>query len=123
MYTIGLHYYDVMVGLKDKDTALCSAVQSQKLQITKKSVGEKDLALSIQNFYMRLLRRTLSNKYGGGQDTLELIDRYNEALLKLREMRQILLAKSLLFWTVHTSAVFSLSMYNLLLSSFKMSVI
>ncbi len=97
MYTIGLHYYDVMVGLKDKDTALCSAVQSQKLQITKKSVGEKDLALSIQNFYMRLLRRTLSNKYGGGQDTLELIDRYNEALLKLREMRQILLAKSLLF--------------------------
>ena len=95
-YTIGLHYFDVMMGLKDTDARLSPSLTKQKLQITRKSVEEKELALSIQKFYMRLLNRYLASKHGH-LESKRLLEKYNHALLQLREMRGIILEKSLQF--------------------------
>ena len=95
LYTIGLHYYDIVAGLK-KDAIPSAALSNQRLQITKKAVGEKELALSIQHFYMRLLRRYLIAKHGN-QHSEPLLRKYNDSLLQLRKMREIFLEKSLQF--------------------------
>ena len=94
-YTVGLHYFDVMMGLKD-ERALSPSLTEQKLQITRKVVEEKELALSIQKFYMRLLHRYLSAKNGQIEAT-DIMNRYHQALRQLREMRGIILEKSLQF--------------------------
>ena len=94
-YTVGLHYFDVMMGLKD-ERALSPSLTEQKLQITRKVVEEKELALSIQKFYMRLLHRYLSAKNGQAEST-GIMNKYHQALRQLREMRAIILEKSLQF--------------------------
>lgn len=96
LYTIGLHYYDVVTGIKSENSKLSTDVTSQKIQITKKSVGEKELAMSIRHFYMRLLSRYLLAKYGEDQAQV-LLRKYNEVLIQLKDMREILLEKSLQF--------------------------
>ena len=96
-YTVGLHYFDVMMGLKDENSRMSpSLTRPQKLQITRKSVEEKELALSIQKFYMRLLNRFLASKHGQ-LEAANLMKKYNQALHQLREMRGIILEKSLQF--------------------------
>ena len=96
-YTVGLHYFDVMMGLKDENSRMSpSLTKPQKLQITRKSVEEKELALSIQKFYMRLLNRFLASKHGQLK-AANLMKKYNQALHQLREMRGIILEKSLQF--------------------------
>jgi hypothetical protein len=96
-YTVGLHYFDVMMGLKDESAQpLSPSITEQKLQITRKVVEEKELALSIQKFYMRLLHRYLSAKNGQVEAT-DIMNRYHQALRQLREMRGIILEKSLQF--------------------------
>jgi hypothetical protein len=96
-YTVGLHYFDVMMGLKDESAApLSPSLTEQKLQITRKAVEEKELALSIQKFYMRLLQRYLTAKHGQAEST-GIMKKYHQALRQLREMRAIILEKSLQF--------------------------
>ena len=96
-YTVGLHYFDVMMGLKDENSRMSpSLTRPQKLQITRKSVEEKELALSIQKFYMRLLNRFLASKHGQ-LEAANLMKKYNQALHQLRVMRGIILEKSLQF--------------------------
>ena len=96
-YTVGLHYFDVMMGLKDENSRMSpSLTRPQKLQITRKSVEEKELALSIQKFYMRLLNRFLASKHGQSEAS-NLMKKYNQALHQLRVMRGIILEKSLQF--------------------------
>jgi len=96
-YTVGLHYFDVMMGLKDESAQpLSPSLAEQKLQITRKAVEEKELALSIQKFYMRLLQRYLSAKHGQAEST-GIMNKYHQALGQLREMRAIILEKSLQF--------------------------
>ena len=85
-----------MLGIKDSNTQLCPAVSKQKLQITRKAVEEKELALNVQKFYLELLGRYLSAKHGP-QKAEHLLHNYNQALKKLREMREILLEKTLQF--------------------------
>ena len=96
-YTVGLHYFDVMMGLKDESARpLSPSLAEQKLQITRKVVEEKELALSIQKFYMRLLHRYLSAK-NGQEESTGIMNKYHQALRQLREMRGIILEKSLQF--------------------------
>ena len=96
LYTIGLHYYDIMCGLKDSKTELSPSVSTQKIQITRRTVEEKEMANSVQNFYLRLLGRYLKAKHGDPQGE-SLMHKYNQALQQLREMREILVEKSLQF--------------------------
>ena len=97
-YTVGLHYFDCMMGLKDESAQpLSPSIADHKnIQITRKVVEEKELALSIQKFYMRLLQRYLSAKHGHAEST-GLVNKYHQALHQLREMRAIILEKSLQF--------------------------
>ena len=92
-YTVGLHYFDVMMGIKDENARMSPALTKQKLQITRKAVEEKELALSIQKFYLRLLQRYLSAKHGPAESKI-LMNKYNQALNQLRDMRAIILEKS-----------------------------
>ena len=96
-YTVGLHYFDVMMGIKDESAQpLSPSLTEQKLQITRKVVEEKELALSIQKFYMRLLQHYLSAKHGQAESK-GLKNKYHQALCQLREMRAIIFEKSLQF--------------------------
>ena len=96
-YTVGLHYFDVMMGLKDGSAQPMSpSLAEQKLQITRKVVEEKEMALSIQKFYLRLLQRYLSAKHGQAESK-GLMNKYHQALRQLREMRAVILEKSLQF--------------------------
>ena len=87
-----------MMGLKDESAQPLSPsiTAPTKLQITRKAVEEKELALSIQKFYMRLLQRYLTAKHGQADATV-LMNKYHQALCRLREMRGIILEKSLQF--------------------------
>ena len=82
-----------MMGLKDERALSPSLTEpEQKLQITRKVVEEKELALSIQKFYMRLLQAK-----HGQDESKGLKNKYHQALCQLREMRAIILEKSLQF--------------------------
>lgn len=94
LYTVGIHFYDVLEGHsheRELSRALCP-----KSQITRREVRDKSRAIQAQQFYLNLLQRYLVAKVGQQQGNA-LISRYQEVLIKLKEMREILLDKTLQF--------------------------
>ena len=69
---------------------------SPQHQITRRIVEDKSRAIEAQKYYLDLLHRYLSSQVGP-QHSVILTRSYCDVLTKLKEMRQILLAKSLPF--------------------------
>ena len=64
-----------------------------KTKMTNRVIKDKELVLSFQQFYINLLQRYLISKHGENAS----IERHHEVLVKLKEMREILIRKSLQF--------------------------
>ena len=98
IYTTGIKYFDELEGLAntiDYDRS-SSPLMSPQHQITRRIVEDKSRAIEAQKFYLDLLHRYLSSQVGP-QHSVILMRSYCDVLTKLKEMRQILLAKSLPF--------------------------
>ena len=96
LYTVGLEYYDELLGLpkpKKRTESGNGTISPVKTQMTNRVVKDKDLVLSIQEFYMKLLHRYLVSKHGEHAT----IERHQDVLNKLKAMREILIRKSLQF--------------------------
>lgn len=91
---MGIHYYDVLEG-HSKEQELCRDL-CPKSQITRREVKDKARAVQAQTFYLNLLHRYLTSRVGP-QAADTLLQRYREVLVKLKEMREILLDKTLQF--------------------------
>ena len=96
LYTLGHLYYDIVIGLVESsnEESICDNMSQYKTQLTRRVVREKELAETIQHFYLRLLRRYLNQKHGEIQGH-SLMIQYNEALSKVRIMRRIQLEETL----------------------------
>jgi hypothetical protein len=99
IYTTGIKYFDELEGLAnnqiDYDRS-SSPLMTPQHQITRRIVEDKSRAIEAQKFYLDLLHRYLSSQVGP-QHSVILMRSYCDVLTKLKEMRQILLAKSLPF--------------------------
>lgn len=99
IYTTGIKYFDELEGLAnnqiDYDRS-SSPLMTPQHQITRRIVQDKYRAIEAQKFYLDLLHRYLSSQVGP-QHSVILMRSYCDVLTKLKEMRQILLAKSLPF--------------------------
>ena len=96
LYTVGLEYYDSMLGIPTKKrNPSCNGMISSplKTKMTNRVIKDKELVLSFQQFYINLLQRYLISKHGENAS----IERHHEVLVKLKEMREILIRKSLQF--------------------------
>ena len=95
LYTVGLEYYDSMLGLptKKRNPSCNGMISPLKTKMTNRVIKDKDLVLSFQEFYINLLQRYLVSKHGENAS----IERHRDVLVKLKEMREILIRKSLQF--------------------------
>jgi len=96
LYTVGLEYYDSMLGIPTKKrNPSCNGMISSplKTKMTNRVIKDKELVLSFQQFYVNLLQRYLISKHGENAS----IERHHDVLVKLKEMREILIRKSLQF--------------------------
>lgn len=98
MYTTGIHYFDELEGTstvtRSKSYDVCNTPIFPQHQITRRVVEEKHRAIYAQKFYLDLLNRYLTSKVGPVHSR-SLMKSYCDVLNKLKDMRQIILAKSL----------------------------
>jgi len=85
-----------MLGIPTKKrNPSCNGMISSplKTKMTNRVIKDKELVLSFQQFYVNLLQRYLISKHGENAS----IERHHDVLVKLKEMREILIRKSLQF--------------------------
>ena len=103
IYTAGIIYFDELEGLKTENSPASIEIKNNasssihpQHQITRRIVKDKPRAIHAQKFYLDLLHRYLTSQVGP-QHSILLMRSYCDVLKKLKDMRQILLAKSLPF--------------------------
>jgi hypothetical protein len=97
-FTEGIHYLNALEAghlQGGSGSEFCNTI-SPSNQITRKNVKDKVRANHIQRSYLNLLHRYLRSQVGSHAANI-LLDQYNEVLIKLKDMREILLDKSLQF--------------------------